>query len=125
MTCRICGSRCIGDRCADCEQDAAAEARAGDDGGDSDDGGDAGDQGEATDDGNDGDPEGDVDKTFADLAPDWLDESSWWQAVEMADDLEDLHETLGWEDGVDELRKLVVATDAGEELDTTEGVLTP
>jgi hypothetical protein len=37
MTCRICGSRCIGNRCADCEQDAAAEARAGDDGGDSDD----------------------------------------------------------------------------------------
>jgi len=32
MTCRICGSRCQGTRCRDCERDAEAEARAGDDG---------------------------------------------------------------------------------------------
>ena len=30
MTCKMCGSRCHGDRCANCEQAARAEASAGD-----------------------------------------------------------------------------------------------
>jgi len=52
---------------------------------------------------------------FADIAPDWLDEASFFQAVDIADDLEQLGDTLGWRE-YDQLEDLVGATDADEDL---------
>lgn len=47
--------------------------------------------------------------------PDWLDEASFYQAVDMAVDLEDLQNTLGWED----IHRLEVVVDL---LDVEEDV---
>lgn len=61
----------------------------------------------------------DGDQNFESVAPDWLDEASWWQAVDMADDLESLVDALGWDD-YDAVDELVQVTDAAEDLDAYE-----
>jgi len=42
--------------------------------------------------------------------PTWLDESSFYQAAKMSEDLADLESTLGWDEGHEPLAKLVEAT---------------
>jgi len=66
--------------------------------------------------------EGDDDTGFDDLAPKWLDEASFWNAVDEAEDLHELRAELGWlvEDG--DLAALVDAAGAKSEL---EGEDTP
>jgi hypothetical protein len=62
---------------------------------------------------------GDQERTYEDVAPEWLDEASFWQAVEMADDLEGFGDVLGWED-YEVLDELIQVTNAGEDLPAYE-----
>jgi hypothetical protein len=55
--------------------------------------------------------------SFHDLnTPDWLDEASFYQAVEMADDVEGLAEVLGWRE-YDLIERMVELLGVGENLD--------
>ena len=54
---------------------------------------------------------------FEDLeTPAWLDESSFYQAAEISDDLADFESTLGWDEGHERLAELVEATDVDVEV---------
>jgi len=54
-------------------------------------------------------------REFDDLAPDWLDEASFHNAVRLSEDLEDLINTLGWDDS-EQLTELVEATGVDDDL---------
>jgi len=56
-------------------------------------------------------------ESFQDVdSPDWLNEASFYQAVEMADDVDDLADVLGWQE-YDRLQRMVELLDVGEDLD--------
>jgi len=65
-----------------------------------------------------------LESEFDDLAPEWLDEASYYNAVELSEDLEDLADTLGWDDR-DQLAALVKATGVDKDLPGREVVSEP
>lgn len=61
-------------------------------------------------------------ESFEDLAtPDWLDEASFYQAVDMSEDVGELQEVLGWDDQA-RVETLVEVLDLEEEIRPTESL---
>lgn len=60
--------------------------------------------------------------SFEDLdTPDWLDEASFYQAVDMAEDLGELQEVLGWE-GEPQIETMIEVLELEEEIRLTESL---